>query len=92
MNETIDWEKIRRNRYATSRPDDWPPEVQGISLNGLGLFGIHRRTGELYWDGQPLVTRRSWTLNERLIAWVGVGSAVVLVGIEIGRAAGMWGG
>lgn len=80
----MNWAEIRRHKISPHRPDDWPPDIQAISLEGLSLVGIHQRTGELYWDGQKLVTEKRFSDFERglavaglLIAFLGVAAAIV---------------
>jgi hypothetical protein len=66
------WKQMRETKYSTvEAPSDWPPGVRMLTMNGLSLFGISDN-GQLYFDGQPLVTERRWSTVERRIAWSGV--------------------
>jgi hypothetical protein len=31
----MDWSHIRPRKFSLDRPDEWPPAVQGISVEGL---------------------------------------------------------
>jgi hypothetical protein len=85
----IDWEEIRRNRYAMeAAPPGWPVGVRPISIKGLSLFGVDSRTNELYWDGQAVVTEKRLANYERRLALAVTIATVVMAIIEIGRAAG----
>ena len=66
----VDWDQIRKARLSKERPEDWPEGVRGISITGIGLLGIHEKTGSLYWDGKEVVVRRAFRLGtfERWIA------------------------
>jgi hypothetical protein len=55
----IDWAHIRAHRISTEPvPTDWPEGIRAISVEGLSLFGIKETTGQLYWDGKQIRTRR----------------------------------
>lgn len=41
-------------------------------MNGLALLGVDRKTSELYWDGQKLITEKRFATQERVIAWLGL--------------------
>jgi hypothetical protein len=71
MSDT-DWSVIRKFRLSTDRPPEWPEGVYGISMKGIGLLGIHEKSGKLYWDGKEVVTRSSVRLGtfERWIAGI----------------------
>ena len=56
----MDWAQIRATKMAPESPPEWPGGVKAISLNGLTLFGIHEKTGRLYWDGIEVITRDRW--------------------------------
>jgi hypothetical protein len=85
----IDWDEIRKYRHVTEpSPPGWPPGVKAISLNGVTLFGIHESTGELYWDGQAVVTEKRLANYERRLALAVTIATVVMAIIEVGRAAG----
>ena len=58
MSDT-DWSVIRKYRLSTERPPEWPEGVFGVSVKGIGLLGIHEKSGKLYWDGKEVVTRSS---------------------------------
>ncbi|TAU80469.1 hypothetical protein ELI41_29625 (plasmid) [Rhizobium leguminosarum] len=82
----IDWEQIRRWKFATETPpSDWPAEVKAISFSGLNLFGIDV-DNNLYWDGRRLqhITRLGRT--ERGLAWLVALSTVasaIFQGLEL---------
>lgn len=78
---------MRKFRHVTdpSAPE-WPAGVK--TIEGVALLGIHQSTGELYWDGQALVTEKRLANFERGMALVVTIATVVLACIEIGRAAG----
>lgn len=80
------WDKIRRNAISPDRPDDWPPDVAAISLNGLGLLGINRKTRKLYWDGEELVTVKRFSTFERWLAVVGLVFAGIGVAATVVQA------
>jgi len=64
-----DWSDIRREKYANVNPPaDWPTGVQPISIDGLSLFGVHHKTGEVYWDGQKLETKTILGWQEKTLA------------------------
>ncbi|SRR6266849_1820763 len=46
---------IRKYRLSTDRPPEWPEGVYGVSMKGIGLLGIHEKSGKLYWDGKEVV-------------------------------------
>lgn len=89
----MDWDHIRRTKIAPDRPSEWPEGVQAISMNGLCLFGIHKDTGALYWDGHEVVTRRIFQLGsfERVLAGLAALGTVGVFVVEAGRSAGWWG-
>jgi hypothetical protein len=66
----VDWTHIRAHKNSNERPADWPAGVRAISTEGLNLFGIKEATGQLYWDGRQVRTRRVIRLGtpERWIA------------------------
>ncbi len=56
MAESIDWDRIRKNVFAsTNAPSHWPRDVHPISMEGLDLLGIDRKNN-LYWDGDLVRT------------------------------------
>ncbi|MEP0942743.1 MAG: hypothetical protein ABJH20_13650 [Rhizobiaceae bacterium] len=92
MSET-DWNRIRQDRLSDHRPDGWPEGVNGISLNGLSLLGIHERTGKLYWDGKEIVTKRIVRLRgwEVVLAIVATVSAAGMFALDLARTLNWWG-
>jgi hypothetical protein len=87
----LDWPHLRAHKLSNERPDDWPKDVIAISVDGLSLFGIHKATGALYWDGKEIVVRRTIRFGapER---WIGVVAAAGTFGsflVQIGRAIGI---
>lgn len=71
-NKEPDWGHIRATPFSTARPPDWPENVTALSWNGHSLFGMDRKTGELYWDGNRLITEKRWSDVERGIAIAGL--------------------
>jgi hypothetical protein len=61
---------------SNERPTDWPAGVRAISTTGLALFGIREGTGQLYWDGRQVRTRRIFRLGtpERWIGFAAFGT------------------
>jgi hypothetical protein len=47
---STDWDVVRANKLSDDHPPGWPHGVRAISMKGVGLLGIHERTGKLYWD------------------------------------------
>ena len=73
----INWENMRRNRYAIDEPPpEWPKGVRAISTEGLSLFGIDHK-GALYWDGEILQVRGVLTFGQKI--WVGFVSFCAVV-------------
>jgi hypothetical protein len=88
----VDWEEVRANKYSKDRPDHWPEGVFGVSMNGIGLLGIHDKSGRLFWDGNEVVTRskiRLGTLELWLIGIAAVGTFGTFI-VEAGRSMGYW--
>lgn len=85
-----DWDEVRKMRMSKERPDDWPEGVQGISMKGLGLLGVHEQSGRLYWDGRELVTiTRLGTWELRWLAVVAL-STLGMFCVEVGQALKWW--
>jgi hypothetical protein len=87
----MDWPHIRANKFSNERPDDWPKDIIEISVEGLSLFGIHKETDALYWDGKEIVVRRTIRLGRPELWFVGL-AAVGTFGtflVEVGRL-GFW--
>lgn len=59
-----------------TRPAHWPKEVEELTIAGTGKLGVHKRTGELYWDGEPLQTRSRLHTPERVIAIIATAATV----------------
>lgn len=88
----VDWQQIRATKISPGRPEEWPKELRAISRNGLTLFGIHDETGNLYWDGKALETKKRLKLTwyELLLAaMAAVGTFGVFV-IDAGRSLKWW--
>ena len=97
----MDWEKARGAKLATyydpPRPAGWPEHLTPISIDGVGLFGIHPK-GQLYWDGEEIVVTRKLELTlwqqrvAGMVALVGilVGLVELLGFFEIKNAAELW--
>ncbi len=87
---STDWEHIRANSTADHRPNEWPPGVQGISMEGLALIGIHEKDNKLYWDGQEIVTKRVVSLRwfELLLAILAATGTFGVFVLELGKVCG----
>lgn len=82
----MDWQRIRGNKFAVEPPPpDWPEHVVPISISGVSLFGLHKKTGDLYWDGKKVQTKAKLETFERVLAFAVAASTVILAGIEIAR-------
>jgi hypothetical protein len=57
MATATDWNHVRAFRFSPDRPDEWPPNVRGISHEGVGLLGVDTVSNKLYWDGKEVVLR-----------------------------------
>jgi hypothetical protein len=88
----MDWSHTRANKFSKDRPEEWPPDVQGISLTGLNLLGINQRTGKLYWDGAEIVTKNLFQFQtyERVIATFALLVAAGGLLLNVGKSAGWW--
>lgn len=65
-------------------PDDWPKNVRIIPLDRFDALGEDPKTGQLYWEGRPLMLKRRFETFERVLAVVGLiiaglGSAAAIV-------------
>ncbi|RWE12439.1 MAG: hypothetical protein EOS61_14950 [Mesorhizobium sp.] len=77
--------------YSDSTPPShWPKNVKRISMDGLDQIGIDPKTGEMYWDGQKLVTERKLANFERWLAFFATLATCVGAVVEVGHAAGWW--
>jgi hypothetical protein len=91
MSDT-DWSIVRKYRLSADRPPEWPEGVYGVSMKGIGLLGIHEKSGKLYWDGKEIVTRSSVRLGtfERWVAGIAAFATFGTFLTNAGRAAGWW--
>jgi hypothetical protein len=92
---TIDWDHQRRNKlYPGDAPADWPKGVKAISISGAGLFGIHEDTGEIYFDGKQILTKRPFELGwvERIIAGLAALATFGVFVLKLGRTLWGWAG
>jgi hypothetical protein len=89
----VDWTTIRKYRLSTERPDEWPEGVYGVSMKGIGLLGIHEKSGKLFWDGKEVITRGPIRLGtyERWIASLAALGTFGTFLVNIGRAFSWWG-
>ena len=87
-----DWTAVRRAHLSKERPDEWPPGVYAISIDGLSLMGVHERHNTLYWDGKEIVTRKVVRLGkfEQWIAGVAAVSTLGIFILGLGEVAGWW--
>ena len=61
--QELDWDKIRRFKWSNAKPpSDWNQSLRPISINGVSLFALDEK-GNLYWDGQPVETRKRLSLT-----------------------------
>ncbi len=70
-----------------------PVGVRAISIKGAGLFGIHEKTGSLYFDGKEVAIKKKLELNwyELLLAVMAAPGAFGAFVLELGKVAGWWG-
>lgn len=87
-----DWDLIRRYRLSEERPPEWPEGVYGVSMKGIGLLGIHEKSGKLYWDGREVITRSAIRLGtfERWVASLAAAGTFGTFLVNAGRALGFW--
>jgi hypothetical protein len=90
--DTIDWKNIRATKMSAESPPDWDKDIKGISLNGLTLFGVSQKTGNLYWDGKEIVVKKEVTLRtyELVLATCVTLATVGVFVVEAGRSLGLW--
>lgn len=89
-----EWEFTRRLAFSEIRPPEWPEGVRAISIRGMGLLGVHDKTGELYWDGKQVAIRppvRLGTFERWAAALATLGTVGTFI-VEVGRSAGLWAG
>ncbi|MDR6956021.1 hypothetical protein J2X65_005415 [Ancylobacter sp. 3268] len=76
-----------------SRLRGWPPHIRPLNLAQLEILGIDERTGQLYWDGAPVVTRHELGRREfflaALVAWATVVAALATVASAIADYIGL---
>lgn len=91
MDQATDWQEMRRTAFADEAgPPDWGTDIRPMSWNGVGLFGVHRRTGDLHWDGKQVETTKRLATFERVLATIGAIGAL-LAGIHpFGASMGIW--
>ena len=84
----MDLEKIRKIQASALKPGEWPDDVYSISLEGVSLLGVHKKTNALYWDGKEIVTKsvirlRRYELILATMAAIGtLGSFLLALGQE----------
>jgi hypothetical protein len=89
----MDWDHKRNIRFTKDRPpQDWPKGVRGISLEGVGLLGVHEETGKLYWDGKEVRTQNMILLGgyERVMAFLTATGAFGTFVVNLGHNAFRW--
>lgn len=59
-------------------------------MAGLNLFGIDRKTRELFWDGHKLVTEKRFSNFERGLAVLGLIFAGIGVAATVVQAYAAW--
>jgi hypothetical protein len=85
-------DRLRRRGASNERPDHWPPGVYQLSIDGMSLMGVHEDTGQLYWEGKEIVTKRVVSLRWyelTLLTLVAVGTIGYFF-IELGRVLKWW--
>jgi hypothetical protein len=55
----------------------WPAGVESLGVGNIDRLGRHRKTNELYWDGQKLVTERRLANFERVMVFIATFSTAV---------------
>lgn len=70
-----------------------PVGVRAISIKAAGLFGIHVKTGSLYFDGKEVAIKKKLELNwyELLLAVMAASGTFGAFVLELGKVAGWWG-
>lgn len=53
--------------------------MKQITIGAMGRLGVNETNGSLYWDGEPLITEKRFSTQERVIAWLGL--LLALVGV-----------
>ena len=85
MTEQIDWPNIRANKFnlKANLPNDWPKDLNVISMEGLTLFGIDNQNN-LFWDGKELEIKKAVSLRgfERTLAFFVALSGVTIALLE----------
>lgn len=73
-------------------PGHWPRSVRMISLDRLGAFGEDPRTGQVYWDGEPLRMKRQISLEGPTfwVAFLAAAATVAAAVWPIGLHYGWW--
>ncbi|MFK0332224.1 hypothetical protein ACIQUB_13945 [Rhizobium sp. NPDC090275] len=88
--QNIDWEAMRRMKVSDAiPPGDWPDRVVPISISGLTLFGIHKDTGDVYWDGHRIETTIRLSGRDRFLAALVAFSTASMAIVDLLRYA--WG-
>jgi hypothetical protein len=87
----VDLDAIRRLRLSEELPPEWPEGVYGVSMKGIGLLGIHEKSGKLR-DGREVVTRSAVRLGtfERWIACFAAAGTFGTFAVNAGGALGYW--
>ena len=88
--EDSEWEDVRKGRFSSIRPKEWPEGVYSISRGGLSLLGVHEKDHKLFWDGQEIVTKRVVRLRwyELILATMAAIGTFGVFGLEVARSAG----
>lgn len=88
--QIIDWTDLRKMKLSNAvPPEDWPEKVVPISIKGLSLFGVHKDTGDVYWDGQRIETTIRLSRRDRFLVALAAYATVSMAIVDLLRYA--WG-
>jgi hypothetical protein len=81
-----------RHGASQSRPAHWPDGVYLITVEGMGLMGVHEDTGQLFWDGKEIVTKQIVRLRgyEVFLATLAAIGTFGVFALESGKLVGWW--
>ena len=84
---------LKRYHKEFTRLRGWAPHIRPLDLAQLEILGIDESTGQLYWDGAPVVTRHELGRREfflaALVAWATVVAALATVASAIADYIGL---
>ncbi len=85
---TNSWEHLRAHKWSeTPPPPEWDKSIKPMSMAGLSLFGIHQKSGKIYWDGSEVVVRSGVKLTnyQTVLATTTALSAAIVALVELYR-------